>query len=77
VSRRTHRQAQKGQPYAVEWPEWFVECGHPDCEASELLAGQGEAMNTAEAEARAKESAPGWKKVRGLWYCPLHCQGRR
>lgn len=43
MSRRTIQQCEKGELYAIEWPEWHVDCAHEDCEESVCVSGLGEA----------------------------------
>lgn len=66
MPRRNFQTAKKGQVYAVEWPEWHVDCAEPNCEAHAL----------AEAEETSKKSrdCEGWVKRKGLWYCPQHAK---
>lgn len=79
MARRGYHNTPKGKLYASEWPEWHVECGHPGCEESALVAGLGEAMTLKDAEKEARERASkefyelnGWSKSKGFWYCPKH-----
>lgn len=74
MGRRTYRTAKSGQVYASEWPEWHVDCAEPGCKAHVTIAALGEAFTIKEAEKEAKgnKDCEGWKKIRGLWYCPAH-----
>lgn len=79
MPRRNYQTAKKGQVYAIEWPEWHVECAHPKCHASSFVAGLGEAFTVAEAdkEALTEPEMKHWKKINGLWYCPIHAEQKR
>lgn len=74
MARRSYATAKRGQPYAIEWPEWHVECACEGCEATALVAELGSAGNAVEAERKAAKSREleGWKRVSGLWRCPEH-----
>ena len=75
--RKGWSQVRKGQPYAVEWPEYHVECGHPDCRDTGFMTATGEAFTRRDAENLVRErgkfaDGEGWLKWHGLWYCPKH-----
>lgn len=77
MPRRTWRHVKKGQLYAVEWPEWHVDCAVEDCDESLLVCPLGEQGTARDAESVMKrketeDDSSGWKKVKGLWYCPVH-----
>jgi len=72
MPRRHFGKAREGQPYAIEWPEWMVECGDLSCNQEVLLGKLGQAHTIKEAEKLARDNAPGWKKRKGFWYCPNH-----
>jgi hypothetical protein len=78
MPRRNYQQARKGQVYAVEWPEWHVECAEEGCDSHALVAGVGECMTAAQAESEAIRGfgdIKGWERRDGLWYCPQHARG--
>lgn len=77
MPRRTYDKTPKGQLYAVEWPEWFAECGHPACDLTLQIAELGTCMTMAEAQKEGKKlldtgRASGWLCRKGQWLCPLH-----
>ena len=78
MPRRSCRQALPGQLYAIEWPEWHVDCAAQGCNESTTIAGLGEAMDLKEAEKMATTAnryLKGWTKIKGLWHCPKHATG--
>jgi hypothetical protein len=81
MPRRNYRTAKAGQLYAAEWPEWHVNCARGGCEAHALVAGIGEAYTAVEAEKLARSNDAGelngWKRIKGLWYCPDHVKEDR
>lgn len=77
MPRRSWNRAARGQVFAVEWPEWFVECAV--CWERAFLVPTGEARTAREAEAKLRRSETqddtrGWRKVQGLWRCGQHEQ---
>lgn len=76
MARKNSADTPKGKLYAIEWPEWHVECAHVDCDVSELAVGMGEAFTAKEARKVCKsndcELPDGWKERDGFWYCPKH-----
>ena len=79
MPRRSFHQARQGQVYAIDWPEWHVQCA--DCEEHCHISSIGECSTAREAERLLREndvedsSASGhWKKKNGLWYCPIHAK---
>ncbi len=79
MPRRDYLYTPKGKLYCVNWPEWHVECGSPDCGENTMLCAAGEAGTVREAQrlARAGDGGvdpQGWKLIDGLWYCPRHIE---
>ena len=77
MPRRTWQRCANGKPYAVEWPEWHLDCGEENCNEHLLIAPSGEVLNARDAERRMKmkkteDLSDGWHKVNGLWYCQSH-----
>jgi hypothetical protein len=77
MPRRPFIKTPKGQLYAVEWPEWFAECTHPDCDQTLQIAELGTCMTLTEAKQAGKKlldtnQANGWVCKKGQWYCPCH-----
>lgn len=77
MPRRSYNKAIKGQVFASEWPQWHIECAVDECEEMLLVAAQGEAFTTKEAEKKLKEhdtedESKDWTLYKGLWYCPNH-----
>ncbi len=76
MARRNFANAVQGQVYCIEWPEWHVECAHPHCGETVVVSPTGECDTLREAEKAANHNRSGqldgWKKERGLWYCPKH-----
>ena len=77
MARRTIIRTQRGHPFAVEWPEYHVDCHHEGCQKRAMLTATGEAMNWRVAEKHVREhgfadGGEGWLKRWGCWYCPQH-----
>lgn len=76
MSRRNFHQAAKGQLYAVEWPEWHVECAASGCDETALVAETGRCSTLREATVRSHrrdcDALHDWKNRKGFWYCPKH-----
>jgi len=75
MARKTWANQEKGKPYSVEWPEWFVECAEGSCREELMLSAMGEASSQKEAEAiyqNSKEYHFGWRKINKFWFCPKH-----
>lgn len=78
MARRDHSRAEKGQIFAVEWPEWHVDCTVPACRELAMLCATGEAMDIREAERKALRNAAaagdaeGWRRKKGCGICPSH-----
>lgn len=74
MARRSYSKAVPGQLYAVEWPEWHIEC--PLCDARAFIVPMGEASTLKQAESvmasNGGEEGQGWVKRNGLWQCPKH-----
>lgn len=73
---------ERGMPYAVEWPEYHVDCGYDGCDEHALLTHTGEvatrkAAERAVSERGFAEGGEGWKKKQGRWYCSVHGPQRR
>ena len=78
MPRRTYASTLRGKPYAVEWPEWFVECAERDCNSHLHISPVGECLTSKEAAQRLRtgkveDDSTGWKNRKGLWYCSQHC----
>lgn len=72
MARRTMFNTPPGKLYAMEWPEWWVEC--PDCGKNVLVHAMG-LYATAKAAHKAAleglwEEPPMWQYQHGLWHCP-------
>ena len=81
MTRRSYSQADKGQVYCVECPEWHVECAAADCTIAALVANSGDANTAREAErlmvsGNIEDSGieGKWTRRGGLWFCPDHNQ---
>ena len=79
MARRNITRTQRGHPFAVEWPEYHVDCHTPGCPERAMLTATGMAMNWRTAEQYVRkhwfaDGGEGWKKRRGYWYCPQHIQ---
>lgn len=72
MSRRQHKDAEPGQPFSSEWPEFHVECADEFCDEAILMTGQGEAFTVREAEKKFRKDTQGWVKRNGRWFCPKH-----
>jgi len=74
MPRRQRKDVEPGQLYAVEWPEWHVQCRQKGCDETYLTAETGVAMTLREAERvmRDRASKDGWDYRKGFWYCPAH-----
>lgn len=73
-------QVKKGVPYAVEWPEYHVECAEADCSERAMLTPTGHAYSRQAAENSVRErgfedGGEGWLKKYGRWWCPAHLEG--
>lgn len=71
----------QGIPYAVEWPEYHVDCAAEDCKERARLTTMGDAWSRQDAENQVRErggfedGGEGWLKKYGRWWCPTHLQG--
>ena len=77
MARRDITRTQRGHPFAVEWPEYHVDCRALECPERALMTATGVAMNWRKAEQYVREhgfeeGGEGWLKRGGFWYCPQH-----
>lgn len=74
MARRSRKNAERGQLYAAEWPEWHVDCAHEGCQEHQLAVDLGEAYTLREATALWREDTNGWTCRAGRWFCPAHSE---
>lgn len=83
MARRSYQQTPRGQPYAVEWPEWRLDCASERegewCTAQLLIAAAGECLTLRAAQTRlnkrhTENAMDGWTQRNGKWYCPEHAE---
>ena len=77
MARQQCNRTLKGKPFAVEWPEYFVECADENCSAEQIIAALGECFSRKDANKKIKmrdtaSDFTGWKQKKQLWYCPKH-----
>ena len=82
MARRDITRTQRGRPFAVEWPEYHVDCHEPECPERACLTATGMAMNWRAAERYVRDhgfedGGEGWQKRWGFWYCPQHIPSLR